>query len=74
MSVIYQPKTKCKDGGSYFYKYKEDSPLEKEIFFFSYSISEIPIFSYVHFFRKHSMFHQSIPKLKLKFSLYCDNY
>ena len=67
MSVIYQPKTKCKDGGSYFYKYKEDSPLEKKNFFFSYSISEIPIFSYVHFFRKHSMFHQSIPKLKLKF-------
>ena len=41
-------KTKCKDGGSYFYKNQKYRPLEiggKFFFFFSYFISEIPIFS-----------------------------
>ena len=47
MSVIYQPKTKCKDGGSYFYKDKEDSPLEKEIIF---SVIPFQKFLFFHMF------------------------
>ena len=34
---------------------------KREKIFFSYSISEIPNFSYMHFFRKCSMFCRSIP-------------
>ena len=43
---IYQPKIKCKDGGSYFYKNRKWRQLGKEKnVFFSYFISKIPNFS-----------------------------
>ena len=53
---------KCKDGGSYFYKNKKYRRLEIEKKnFFNYFISESPNFSYMFFFRKSSIFGQSIP-------------
>ena len=66
MSWIYQPKTKCKDGVSVFYKNQKYRPLkiEKKTFF-GYFISEIPNFSYMRFFRKCPMFRRSIPLSKL---------
>ena len=57
MSWIYQPKRKCKDGGSYFYKSQKYRQLENEKnVFFSYFISGIPKFSFTGFLRKCSMF------------------
>ena len=49
---IFQPKIKCEDGGSYFYKNQKYRPLEqeKENFFQSYK----------RFSSKCSMFRQSI--------------
>ena len=44
-SSISQPKIKCKDGGSYFYKNQKYRLLEMEKnIFFSYFSSEIPNF------------------------------
>ena len=62
MPKIYQPKIRCKDGGSYFYKNKKyrRSKKEKNVFV-SYFISGIPKFFYMGFFRKYSMFRRSIP-------------
>ena len=65
-SEIYQPKIKCKDGGSYFYKNQKYRSLEIEKkIFFSYFVSEIPNLSYMCFFRKCSMFRRSIPLKKV---------
>ena len=51
--MIYQPKIKCKDGGSCFYKNKNYRPMEIEKkIFFSQFISENPNFSYMRFFQK----------------------
>ena len=62
LSQIYQPKIKCKDRGSYFYKNQKYRPLEIEkTFFFNYFIPENPNFSYMHFFRKCSMIRWNIP-------------
>ena len=67
MFIIYvmessQPKVKCKDGGSYFYKNKKYRRLEKEKnVSFSYFISGIPNFSHMGFFRECLMFRRSIP-------------
>ena len=64
---IYQPKIKCKEGGSSFYKNQKYKRLEIEKkVFFSYFISEIPKFFYMGFFRKCSMFRRSIPLKKTK--------
>ena len=62
MVIVYQPKIKCKDGGSHFYKNKKYRRLKKDKnVFFSYFISVIPHFSYMDFFRKCSMFRRNIP-------------
>ena len=65
-SKIYQPKIKCEDGVSYFYKNHKYRRRKKEKNkSFSYFNSEIPNFSYIGFFRKCSTFCQSIP-LKIR--------
>ena len=56
---------KCKNWGSFsfFFSFLQKSKMQVvgNGFFFRYLFSEIPNFSYMHFFRKSSMFHQSIP-------------
>ena len=54
-SQIYQPKIKRENGGSHFYKIKNTDGLFN---------SEIPIFSYMRFFRKCSMLCRSISLIK----------
>ena len=48
LSHIYQPKRKCKDGGSKLYKNQKYRPLEIEKKLFFDFISEIPNFSNMH--------------------------
>ena len=52
---------KCKDGGSYFYKNKKYKQLEIEKKQFLLFHQEFLIFPIMRFFRKSSMFCQSIP-------------
>ena len=55
---------KCKNWGSFFFFFffkKIKNAGGWKWIFFRYLFSEIPNFSYMHFFRKSSMFHQSIP-------------
>ena len=67
MFIIYikdlSIKLKCTDGGSYFYKNKNQRRFEtdkkKKIFHLLHFKSSN--FFYMHFFRKYSMFRRSIP-------------
>ena len=50
-----------KDGQTLFYRTLPTTAGVKKNVFFSYFILVVPNFSYMDFFRKCSMFHQSIP-------------
>ena len=50
----------CKDRGSFFLQKSKMQTVRNRKKTFSYFISEIPSFSYMHFFRKCSMFRRSI--------------